>query len=59
MKSHETLQETPEKELHTETKNHRQTAQPPAAGSQWQFKVLITVISLCVLMLVGKVFGLF
>ncbi len=59
MKSHETLQEAPEKELVTRPKNHLQPAQPRASGNQWQFKVLLIVIALCVLILVGKTSGLF
>ncbi len=59
MKSHETLHETLEKELVALTKDHSQPAHPRPSGGQWQFKVLLFVIALCVLMLVGKVFGLF
>ncbi len=59
MNSHAIPGETSEKEFPNQTKIHRQIPERHAADSQWQFKMLMAVVALCVLMLIGKVLGLF
>ncbi len=59
MKADQHLLEAPEKLSPAKKPVPRPLPPTETGGSQWQFKVLIVVITLCVLMLIAKVLGLF